>query len=62
MLFLSNLNLKGRKIKVRIRETAELRNNEFLFSSCLCFYHGTMVRTGITCHKILSYIRDSACW
>ena len=25
------------------------------------FYHGTIIRTGITCKKIPRYMRDSAC-
>ena len=27
----------------------------------LFFKHGTIIRTGITCKKILCYMRDSAC-
>ena len=35
---LSNSNPKGGGIKVRIRETVELRKNEFFFSFCLVFH------------------------
>ena len=34
-------------------------NNTSVF--CGLFYHGTIIRTGITCKKISCYMRNSAC-
>ena len=33
-----------------------------LISMSSILYHGTIIRTGITCKKIPCYMRDSACW
>ena len=63
------VSLKYREI-ITVKTIILYRNFVF-FIKCLkskkkklavtSFYHGTIIRTGITCKKIPCYMRDSAC-
>ena len=39
-----------------------LEREKTKLSFCPNYGHGTIIQTGITCKKILCYMRNSACW